>query len=389
MLSASDGFESLRAAANDRSRIAGLTHRFYRYPARFSPSFAAKAILEFSKPGDLVLDPYLGGGTSLVESLRLGRRAVGSDVNSLSIFLAKAKTTALTWSERGAIKDWTTEVVPTLLYSHSVRNLQDIYCEHRTKNLNLPFARPLKKVMALALASLDNSLPTRDSRNFARCALLNVGQWALNGKKRHASAAEFRAKLVASIQEMLGGLEEFEKCVNQHPSQHRKRFLIHDSAEHLPQHEPFLSEKASCAIASPPYPGIHMLYHRWQVDGRRESPAPYWLANCSDGEGATFYNFADRREQALDNYFAASLRTLQSIRKVLKQDAAFVQMVAFSDPATQLPRYLENMKIAGFEEELPTGQTRIQRNVPSRQWHATMKGGINAAREIVLIHRAS
>ena len=31
---------------------------------------------------------------------------------------------------------------------------------------------------------------------------------------------------------------------------------------------------ADLVVTSPPYPGIHMLYHRWQVDGRKETDAP-------------------------------------------------------------------------------------------------------------------
>ena len=45
----------MQNAALDISPVSGLTHRFYRYPARFSPMFAATAIEEFSTPGDLVL----------------------------------------------------------------------------------------------------------------------------------------------------------------------------------------------------------------------------------------------------------------------------------------------------------------------------------------------
>ena len=47
---------NIRAAALDRTPINGLTHRFYRYPARFSPAFAAACIEAYSKPGDVVLD---------------------------------------------------------------------------------------------------------------------------------------------------------------------------------------------------------------------------------------------------------------------------------------------------------------------------------------------
>jgi hypothetical protein len=45
----------LSLAARDRRRISGLTHNFYRYPARFSPTFAATAIECFSEAGDSLL----------------------------------------------------------------------------------------------------------------------------------------------------------------------------------------------------------------------------------------------------------------------------------------------------------------------------------------------
>jgi hypothetical protein len=381
-----DAMEALRLAALDTRPVSGLTHRFYRYPARFSPTFAATTIREFSRAGDLVIDPQMGGATALVEAMRLGRRGVGCDLNSLAVFIARVKTTVINAGERAAIHRWAEEVVPSLLYSHTPNDLDDVICPRRTKNLTLPFARPLKKVMALALFTLDDTLPTPNSRDFARCALLNVGQWALNGRKRRTSAGEFRNKLSETLHDMLQGVRELEAELGK---QVAKPVLINDSAEHLHRHEPFISEKAACAVSSPPYPGIHMLYHRWQVDGRRESPAPYWLANCQDGQGAAFYNFADRREQAIETYFETSLRTLKGIRKVLKDGASFIQMIAFSDPANHLPRYLQNMHDAGFEEILPSDNGRIQRHVPSRRWHATLKGELNGAREIVLVHRAT
>jgi hypothetical protein len=380
-------FEALREAALDARPVSGLTHRFYRYPARFSPTFAATAIAQFSKPGALVVDPQMGGATAVVEAVRLGRRSVGCDVNSLAVFIARVKTTRLTPAECQALKQWAEEVVPSLLYSQTPDDLADVICPRRTKNLTLPFARPIKKIMALALLTLDDLLPSRNARNFARCALLNAGQWALNGRKRRTPAAEFREKLSATVHDMLEGFAELERETDTR-SVVAKPYLINDSAENLQNHEPFLYEKATCAVSSPPYPGIHMLYHRWQVDGRCESPAPYWLANCQDGQGAAFYNFADRREQAIDSYFETSLRTLKGIRKVLQDGAPFIQMIAFSDPVNHLPRYLENMRTAGFEELLPLTKRRIQRHVPSRRWHATIKGELNGAREIVLIHRA-
>ncbi|NRN65726.1 Site-specific DNA-methyltransferase [Kibdelosporangium sp. 4NS15] len=47
------------------------------HPAKMLPAVAAHAITHYTDPGDLVLDPMCGIGTSLVEALHAGRRAVG------------------------------------------------------------------------------------------------------------------------------------------------------------------------------------------------------------------------------------------------------------------------------------------------------------------------
>src|SRR5690349_7795251 len=75
-------FTALSEGARDRRPVSGLTHNFYRYPARFSPHFIAAAIKHFSNPGDLICDPYMGGGTAVVEAIAAGRRVIGNDLNS-------------------------------------------------------------------------------------------------------------------------------------------------------------------------------------------------------------------------------------------------------------------------------------------------------------------
>jgi len=377
--------ENIKVAALDATPVAGLTHKFYRYPARFSPAFASSVIRELSKPGDLVLDSYMGGGTAIVESMALGRHAVGSDLNSLAVFIARVKTTPLSSEDQRALRAWAKNVVPGLSYFDEPEEVGAILRDHRTTNLTLPNARPIKKILGLALLSLED-LPSQIAQDFARCAMLNVGQWALNGRKRSTPLPEFRQALQRAVGEMLNGLGAFARSLSRQFPFRPTRYLINDSAENLAHHDVFRSQQASLVVTSPPYPGIHMLYHRWQVDGRRESPAPYWLAACHDGQGAAYYSFADRSDTAADRYFAESLRTLKGIRAVVKKGAYLVQMVAFSEPKRHLPRYLQNLEESGFAEVRHV--TPIARRVPGRRWHANMKGRLNGSREIVLIHQA-
>lgn len=72
-----------------------ITHGYHRYPAKFIPQVAARLIREHSAPGDVVLDPFMGSGTTLVEALVAGRRARGCDLNPAALIAARAKTTPI------------------------------------------------------------------------------------------------------------------------------------------------------------------------------------------------------------------------------------------------------------------------------------------------------
>lgn len=373
----------LSSAAADRCPVSGWTHNFYRYPARFSPRFAATAIELFSGPGDVVLDPYMGGGTAVVEGMAAGRYMVGNDLNALAAFVTRVKITTLAMAEVAAIRTWIDSKIPTFTYRVSASDVAAFVEPEKTKNLALVRARFIKKATAAALASIAE-LPSRNAQSFARCVVLRVGQWALDGRSRHTSLADFRNKLRTAAEEMLSANSIFG---TQAKKAGGRAAVYNGDAASLPE-LPFLADRrVSLVVTSPPYPGVHVLYHRWQVDGRRETPAPYWIAGCKDGKGASYYNFGDRREPAVDGYFRNSLQTLRAIRRVMREDAFMVQLVAFNRPEEQLPRYLENMRLAGFAEVSSFSERRIWRDVPNRKWHARLRGQTDAAREVVLVHR--
>jgi hypothetical protein len=389
--------ERLAEGAADRSPVLGSVHSFYRYPARFSPRFAAAAIDALSAPGDMVLDPYMGGGTTVVEALRAGRRIVGNDLNALAVFVARVKTTRLSDAEVAAVEAWSGRTVGQMGYRLARQAVASMLDDRRLKNMDLPRARFIKKIVAGAIKAV-GELPTQASQDFARCAILRTAQWALDGRETHTSLGEFREKLAWHLTEMLRTSADFWQEPNlANGLRGDACTLCQGDAAGLAEAPVFANpeSKASLVVTSPPYPGVHVLYHRWQVDGRRETPAPYWIANCNDGQGASFYNFGDRHEEDLTTYFESSLRTLRSIRRAMKDGAYIVQMVAFSDPDTQLPRYLDNMQDAGFVEAIAThqraanGADRIWRTVPGRRWYAVLKGDIAASREVVLVHRVA
>jgi DNA modification methylase len=72
-----------------------ITHGYHRYPAKFIPQLASRLINDFSKKDDLVVDPFMGSATTLVEAKVLGRRSVGVDINPVAYLIAKAKVTPI------------------------------------------------------------------------------------------------------------------------------------------------------------------------------------------------------------------------------------------------------------------------------------------------------
>lgn len=74
-----------------------FTHLIHPYPAKLLTHipyfFVANDLL--SDPGDMVLDPFAGSGTVLLEALLSGRHAVGADSNAMARLIARVKTTPL------------------------------------------------------------------------------------------------------------------------------------------------------------------------------------------------------------------------------------------------------------------------------------------------------
>jgi len=78
------------------------------HPATFPISLARKVIELFTHEGQLVLDPFVGSGTTLIAARDLSRNAVGFDLNSQYVQLCKqrlAQTTLLGEAAQVAVND--------------------------------------------------------------------------------------------------------------------------------------------------------------------------------------------------------------------------------------------------------------------------------------------
>jgi SAM-dependent methyltransferase len=85
--------DALRRAIAVEDRDDDLTHGFHTYPAGLHPS-AARRLVELA-PGRSVRDPFCGGGTVLVEAMRAGRDAWGTDLSPVAVAVARCRTTLI------------------------------------------------------------------------------------------------------------------------------------------------------------------------------------------------------------------------------------------------------------------------------------------------------
>ncbi len=102
-----------------------FTHCYHTYPAMMIPQ-VARTLIERYKPSDglsLIMDPYMGSGTTLVESSLIGVNSVGTDINPLARLISSVKTTHF---EETSIHE----------YMEQVSSLSDTYSPEKVTNTN-------------------------------------------------------------------------------------------------------------------------------------------------------------------------------------------------------------------------------------------------------------
>jgi len=82
-------------ADKTRRDTAYITHGYHRYPAKFIPQIVSRLVEKYTKEGDLVVDPFGGCGTTLVESKVMCRPSIGVDINPVAVLITKAKKTPI------------------------------------------------------------------------------------------------------------------------------------------------------------------------------------------------------------------------------------------------------------------------------------------------------
>jgi len=149
-----------------RKDTAYITHGYHRYPAKFIPQVVSRLANKYTKEGDLIVDPFGGCGTTLVESKIMGRPSVGVDINPVAVLITKVKITPI-----NPVKiEKAFSILKEKLDSYS-ENTKVKAPEH--ERIDYWFKPEEKRKLAFILAEI-SKLKDQDIRDFFYCGFSNI-----------------------------------------------------------------------------------------------------------------------------------------------------------------------------------------------------------------------
>ncbi len=375
----------IEEVVSDNRRIGGRTHNFYKYPACFHPSFSNKVIKSFSKPGDTVLDPFVGGGTTAVEAHFLQRQMIGIDINPIAIFSTKFKTLKLSQSNIDELDEFFSDVISIRLSSLK----RAIVREEFSKGIEQSFIDVIAEIKRMI-----NTLNSKSSQIFAKGILLRQSKRLFDNPNRKISRFEFLREIFWDYEYLIDEQIAFnEECKNRSKelglSKSKIKIFNGSVADrNVIKKVAKLNNKIDLVVTSPPYPQKHILYNKWQVNGRLENYLPHWIIDSEQIESENFYTMGGRSKSGEKLYYETIEESFKNVRSVVSNNGIVVQMVAFFDRARQLQPFLKAMSNAGFSEVRNITNhfdKRLWRDVPNRKWFnsANRRTG---CKEVVLFH---
>jgi len=149
-----------------RKDTAYITHGYHRYPAKFIPQIVSRLLGKYTKEGDLIVDPFVGCGTTLVESKVMGRPSVGVDINPVAVLITKAKITPI--DPQKIEKEFVALKAILDTYSKGTKVKAP---DH--ERIDYWFKQEEKRKLAFILAEV-SKLKDQDVRDFFFCGFSNI-----------------------------------------------------------------------------------------------------------------------------------------------------------------------------------------------------------------------
>lgn len=355
------------------------THDFHPYPAKFIPQIPSSLINIFTEINDVVYDPFCGSGTTIVEAILEGRRAIGSDVNPLAILITKVKATPLTDDKLRLIQEVLLKIVTISGQAFNTDRHNMLIDELDIPNMNYWFSDNVARELGTIKRLISNEAD-KDVADFLQVAfasiIVAVSYQDSNTRyvrvEKNIATGDVITKFKAKTVRMLDRIRQLP-FIEEKPD-----IKLADIREFTG----FRDNVADVAITSPPYPNAYdyHLYHKHRM---------YWLemdplelkrreigshAHYSKKNGFTALNFADDMR-----------KTFSEVSRILKKDKYFC--VVIGDSIIKGEKIKNNELLKNIASDTPfTFEYELKRDIKLTKKSFNPKTG-NIKTEHILIFR--
>lgn len=337
-----------------------ITHSYYTYPAKFIPQLALRLIETYSKPLDLVLDPFMGSGTTMVEALVHNRRCVGTDINEIAYLVAKVKTTPL---DINALK----QEFSTLSLILSSGDKDSLFAQHNQQNESirekklqkmqnlLPkneridyWFKPKQKSELSVILACILDIADKDIQDFFLVGFAQILKtcsiWLQKSIKPtrdlRKKEVDCYALFLTQAKKMIKKHEQYNQMLSKNILENPEKYLSLFCADS--RHLPLKSDEVNLIVTSPPYvtsyeyADLHQLPSLWLgfLENLSEFRKKFIGSSFNEREN-TFVDtdlqskiaqniitqLKGKKAQEVQNYYADMLKSFVEMYRVLKVGA--------------------------------------------------------------------
>jgi site-specific DNA-methyltransferase (cytosine-N4-specific) len=299
------------------------THRCHPYSAKYIPQIPNLLISNFTKKNDLVLDNFVGSGTTLVESKLLGRKAIGVDINPLACLISKVKTTIIEKSSRDQISEFLVSLRDDILHLRGSITVSGF--KEKILDMDDPFLKALHNNIPkwyhenviyelLTIKSKIDIIENNDVKDFLLVAFSSIlrnvsnatsGYGNLMINKNAPTKNKVYEKFSRAVTYMLQSTSEFSlaatksdiSVVNQ--DSRRLQFINDETIDFICTHPPYM--------AAVPYAEYQKL-------------SLWWLGYCQDKLEKSLIGGRRSRDDTPERYFDDMGVSLTEMKRVLRKE---------------------------------------------------------------------
>lgn len=356
------------------------SHNFHSFPAKFPPQLPKLFIEGLTEPDEIVLDPMVGSGTTMLEAYFTNRKGIGFDIDPLAIKIARVKTKPLNKKELVdyGLKIYTNAKNDFNENREKLLKLLDEYFEPKTKEfLNYWFLEETQLEL-IALWNQIDDIHIEEYKNFFEVVFSSVIITKSGGVSLALDLGHTRPHKVKVLLDSNGNViygdkhfdmskkrylsknikssfEEFRKKLNQNiksiisvnNSMYKPNISFCDSQRLLLD-----DETVDLIITSPPYASNaidYMRAHKFSLVwfGYKVEDLTQKRNEYIGSEATANYSFEDlpeytnnkiaevssidsNRGKVLKRYFSEMKKTLKEMHRVLKPGKAAIVVVGSS-----------------------------------------------------------